>query len=342
MSVRRPLFFTALLLLAITTLPVLSARGERLSPGPTTLATATVSAELVTCELHSVNNLIQECCRLVGDYRDGFANCTNFRKTFDKLCGTFTQSSRCRSVSVWCPHGDAHALNMVQLSDGLWYLVEPQGYVYQDYPLPSPEIPDSLLSEVMPGCGCQFKVEHYAPAPNTDAYQCSGNDFRLFIAQGQDPRSACETCCRTQSPPPSHPDPVRFREICLSGCELDELSLPRDRYCSSVYRGRACRACCSTFVLERRESCTERCQPGGNWAEVPVDSPNACLRTSSTYTECERCCDHKKGQCDYRWSLPCTGWGIDCAVSCSMKFPPQPTPEATPTVAATQTATSKR
>lgn len=335
-------FLRVCLVIAITFLPARWAMGERASPRPSPLATATVSPEEIKCELHAVNNLIQECCKLVGAFQRGVANCTNFRKTFDKLCGTFTQSSKCRSVSVWCPHGGGHALNMIQLSDGFWYLVEPQGYVYEEYPLPSPEIPDTLLSQVMPGCGCEFRVDPYAPAPNTDAYQCAGNDFRLFMAGGQDPRSACKACCRNQPPPPGHPDPERFKDNCLSTCDYDELSLPRERYCSAVYRGRACNACCSTFMLEKRESCTEGCQPGGNWAEVPVELTDVCQRTSSSLAECEQCCDHKKGQCDYRWSLPCTGWGIDCAVHCSMRFPSTPTPEATPTVPATRTVTSKR
>lgn len=279
---------------------------------------------------------------MVGDYIPGIANCTNFRKTFDQLCGTFTQSSKCRSVSVWCPNGTGHALNMLQLSDGYWYLVEPQGYVYQEYPLPSPEIPDSLLSRVMPGCGCEFRVDHYAPHPNTDAYQCSGNDFRLFIEESLDPRSACKACCQNQPTPPDHPNPERFKDNCLAGCEYDGLSLPRDRYCSTLYRGRACTACCSTFMLERRESCNQGCQPGEGWAQVPLEKTDACSRTSSDLTGCNRCCDHKKGQCEYRWSLPCAGWGIDCAVSCSTRFPAPPTPEATPTVPATRTAPARR
>jgi hypothetical protein len=322
--------------------PNQSSHADRPTPRPSPLATPTAASLDTRCELHSVNNLIVECCSRVGGYYPGFSNCTDYRKSFDTLCGTFTNRRNCRSVSVWCPHGSGHAMNLIRLSDGMWYLVEPQGWVYEDYPLPSPEIPDSLMSQVMPGCGCEFRVDDFAPAPNTDPLQCSGNDFALLYNQKGDVRAKCEECCRNQPSPPAHPNPARFQEMCLSGCNRDELVAPRETYCSKNYRGRACESCCALLNPASRESCASACEPGGDWGDMPIEERDSCSKTASTKEECLRCCDHTRGQCAYRWSLSCTGWGIDCAVDCSMRFPSTPTPEATPTVPATRTTTASR
>ena len=313
---------------------------QRPTPHPSPLVTPTVPSSNVKCELHSVNNLIVECCNRVGGYYPGLSNCTDYRKSFDTLCGTFTNRANCRSVTVWCPHGSGHAMNLIRLSNGMWYLVEPQGWVYEDYPLPSPEIPDSLLSQVMPGCGCEFRVDDYAPAPNTDPFQCSGNDFPLVYDPQGDFRTTCEECCRKQPAPPSHPNPATFLDMCLSGCKPDERAAPRDAYCSKNYRGRACQACCELLSPVAKESCSSACEPGGDWGDMPIEDRDSCSKSSSTKDECLRCCEHTRGQCAFRWSLPCTGWGINCDLSCNKKFPP--TPVATPTVLATRTATSKR
>jgi hypothetical protein len=315
---------------------------QRPTPHPSPLVTPTVAWSNVKCELHSVNNLIVECCNRVGGYYPGLSNCTDYRKSFDNLCGTFTGRSNCRSVSVWCPHGSGHAMNLIRLSDGMWYLVEPQGWVYEDYPLPSPEIPDSLMSEVMPGCGCQFRVEDFAPAPNTDPLQCSGNDFQLVYTQTADVRAKCEDCCKKQPSPPAHPNPPRFLEMCLSGCERDELAAPRDAYCAKNYRGRACQSCCGLLSPDSKESCMSACEPGGDWGDMPIEEQDSCAKSTSTKAECLRCCDHTRGQCGYRWSLPCTAWGVGCAVGCEVKAYPTEVPSPTPTALATKTARPKR
>lgn len=319
-------------------------------------ATATVVATATTpptndvrCELHVVNNLIKECCSQVGTYLAGYRNCTDFRKTFDSLCKKSFGRSRCRSVTIWCPHGTGHALNLVQMSDGKWYLVEPQGWVWDDYPLPSPELPDSALAALMPGCGCHSEVTEWSPTPNTDPFKCARNEAFL-ASDSTNPSSRkelCLACCEKTELPPNHPTPADFRRTCASACS-DKLDLPGDTYCPMTYTGRACEECCYNFHSDPKGSrpknaCETACKPGEDqWGTIPAETPTYCANKTKSKDECYRCCTTQQGQCFYPGSFACAGWQHECSGECFERFPEQPI--ATPTIAAnsSSSAASKR
>lgn len=304
---------------------------------PTSTATPASRSDTQTCELRVVNNMIKECCKQVGSYLHGYRNCTNFRKTFDELCASAMGRPHCRSVTVWCPSkDDGHALNLIQMSDGMWYLVEPQGWVYEDYPLPSPQLTDAALAAAMPGCGCHSEVSDYAPPPNTDPSQCAGNDFSLFLNSKITPHETCLQCCKN-STPPYHPDPAEFLKECARGCSLTNFDLPRDKYCAHAYIGKACEACCELPSSGNRALCKSQCPAGEQWGEVPLVPKNSCGAKEADLNACYACCDHQTDQCNFRSSMACVGWTISCKTECALRLPgptPTPTRAATPTLAA--------
>ena len=304
---------------------------------PTSTATPRSISDTQTCELRVVNNIIKECCQRVGSYSHGYRNCTNFRKTFDDLCAGLMGRSRCRSVTVWCPGNEnGHALNLIQMSDGMWYLVEPQGWVYQDYPLPSPQLTDAALTAAMPGCGCHSDISDYAPPPNTDPSQCAGNDFSLFRNSKLPPRETCLQCCKN-STPPFHPDPGEYYKECARSCALTNFDLPPDKYCAHAYVGKACEACCEVPSSVDTALCKSQCPPTEQWGEVPLEPPTSCAAKEADAKACDTCCEHHNDQCMFRWSMACVGWDISCKVTCSLRpqLPkPTPTRAATPTLAA--------
>ncbi len=323
----------ALLLLSAT--PLFAQPSSR-KASPTSTATPAPTADTQACELHVVNNMIKECCQRVGPYIQGYRNCTNFRKTFDDLCASAIGRSRCRSVTIWCPGAEfGHALNLIQMSDGMWYLVEPQGWVYEEYPLPSPQLTDAALAAAMPGCGCHSEVSDYATAPNTDPSQCAGNDFDLIRSNSKNPpHEKCLQCCKN-STPPRHPAPAEYFKECERICGLTNFDLPPDKYCAHAYVGKACEACCEVPSSVETALCKSQCPPTEQWGEIPLAPPDSCAAKEADTTACDTCCEHQIDQCSYRWSMACSGWDIACKLKCASG--PQ-LPKPTPTLAATSTA----
>ena len=292
------------------------------------------------CQLTIVDGFLRDTEARLGQYLAGHRNCTDFRKAFDQFCVQSFGRERCKSVSVWCPNGSGHALNFVELEDNTWYLVDPQGEIYNKHPLDKPEIPDDLLAEVMPGCGCTYDVHSYAGVPNTDPYRCAGDDLDLWgvhnSLRDRSPIESCLKCCAALPPPPNHPNEQYFYEVCRNSCEVSGLDLPREGYCSFRYAGEACKACCSASsegVDACKASCSKDVKCVGldpNWGTVPEASPNECAtKTLNNGGDCASCCQGESTLCNYLNSMPCAGWRRECLQACASRAPVRP--EATRT-----------
>jgi hypothetical protein len=300
-------------------------RTARPSPSPS------ISPDDERCYLTVVDSVVQACCKKTGEFVDGVTNCTNFAYNFDKLCSEAIGPENCFTVSVSCPNNPVgHRLNMVKLGDGRYYVVEPQGEVYYDFPLPSPKIPDALLCKILPGCGCSAVVAPYSKKPHTwDG--CSDNDARLLGGYGGRPGpdmlNRCYSCCAAVPIPPSHPDPESFRLMCRSSCEYNFKPEPTDgeeyfsKYCSRMYSGLGCKMCCS--YLEEGKKCEESCVDGIVLSgEVPKKAPEQCRMESSDDEACYDCCREQYSFCDANESIPCQGWMQLCVRACGRPRPP--------------------
>lgn len=325
-------FFIALLTLVAATASALPTRAE--SANSRGWATPTVSPTELKCELEFVDGMIRECCKATGNFFSGVNNCTNFRRNFDDFCVKRLGPARCKSVTVRCPNGGGHALNMVQLSDGKWYLVEPQVEVYGDYPLPSPQIPDELLALVMPGCGCNYEISDFPNTPNTDPFACTGEDTDLwgtedkYVPHPLKPMQYCLNCCKQLPISVYHPNPEWFHEQCTSDCEFAGLELSRDEYCAHRYRGEDCEFCCDS-TYQPTPGCKQKCRPktpecspsdGVMWDNTPKIAHTSCAQKRLGSDEaCYACCREASRRCHYRNSMPCHGWRMRCVSACGEK-----------------------
>jgi hypothetical protein len=226
---------------------------------------------------------------------------------------------------------------MVKLSDGRYYVVEPQGEIYYDHPLPSPHIPDALLCQIIQGCGCSAIVRPYSMEPNTwDT--CAHNDDLLLDRYpkrpGPEMLSRCVNCCNTNGTPPGHPDPESFVAECKNQCEYTYKREPGDakdffdRYCYHTYVGRQCRICCD--YLGEGKKCKDSCEEGHGrpvFIDIPSKEPNHCRGSHSNPEACYECCREQYSLCTGAGSIPCVGWVRQCLQACAA---PTPRPTSSP------------
>lgn len=308
---------------------------ERKKSSSNSRSSSSSSSASHQCELTIVDGFLRDTEARLGQYVPGHRNCTDFRKAFDQFCVQGFGRERCKSVSVWCPNGSGHALNFVELEDNTWYLVDPQGEIYNDHPLEKPEIPDELLVKVMPGCGCTYEVHSYAGVPNTDPYRCAGEDLVLWgvhnSVRDTSPIQRCFKCCAELLPPLNHPNERYFYEVCRSSCELSGLDLPREGYCSFRYAGAECRACCSASsegVEACKASCSKDLKCIGKeltWGNLPEAPPKECAsKTRGNPQACVKCCGDESTFCNYINSMPCAGWRRECFQACATQEPVRP------------------
>lgn len=311
---------------------------------PVPARTPSISAEEAKCYLSVVDGLVQACCEKTGQFLDGTTNCTDFAYNFDKLCSHALGPENCFFVRVSCPHSPfGHRLNMVKLSDGLYYVVEPQGEIYYDHPLPSPNIPDALLCQIIKGCGCSAIVQPYSIEPNTWD-MCADNDAQLIrgypLRPGPEMLPRCLACCDVAVIPPMHPDPDSFTEMCKFRCNSVYSPEPGEaddffsRYCYHRYVGRQCRICCA--YLQEGKQCEDSCEEGHGhtiFIEIPPKEPTYCRGRYSATAACNDCCNEQRSLCTGLGSVPCVGWAQQCFKACQTPVPPptsRPSPKPSP------------
>lgn len=309
---------------------LLSASGvaaEARTPAPAPIPS--ISSEQEKCYLSVVDGLVKACCDKTGEYRAGLVNCTNFAYNFDKLCSESLGPENCFFVSVSCPHNPVgHRLNMVRLGDGRFYVVEPQGEIYYDHPLPSPHIPDALLCKIIQGCGCSADVRSYTMEPNTWD-MCAYNDALLVDVYpkrpGPEMLRRCRACCDEALIPPRYPDPEGFRRWCKIQCDFEydpEQGAAKDlfdRYCHHRYVGRQCKMCCA--FLGEGKKCEDSCEEGHGrplFIEIPEKEPNHCRGKNSDASACHECCRQHYSLCTGVESMPCVGWVMQCIQACDV------------------------
>lgn len=314
------------------------AAAEARNPVPSPIPS--VASEEEKCYLSVVDGLVRACCDKTGEYRDGIVNCTNFAYNFDRLCAESLGPENCFFVTVACPHNLAgHRLNMVRLRDGRYYVVEPQGKIYYDHPLPSPHVPDALLCQIIQGCGCSAEVRPYTMEPNTwDT--CADNDAQLVDVYpkrpGPEMLRRCLACCAKAFTPPDHPDPESFRAMCKNRCnfsynrEPDEVEDFFENYCYHQYVGRRCKMCCA--YLEKGKKCEDSCVEGhSEFKDLPPSEPSLCRAQHTEVSACHDCCREQYSLCSGVESMPCVGWVIKCIQACDApRTPPVSRPSPSP------------
>jgi hypothetical protein len=185
------------------------------------------------CTVENVNGVVRQCCTLLGDYGP-YTNCTNFSNEFHQLCqqAGFT----CRSITASCEDEEfGHAFNMVQLSNGQWCIVEPQGDGVIEPCFADPNSPSAAaLCAVMQTelnddgtCPCTVNQNSETPLPiNTNPVTaCALNPSRIGTPPSIAAFAACEQCCRDEiayyqnlNPPPPESEINSWFNNCYYAC----------------------------------------------------------------------------------------------------------------------------
>lgn len=340
--------FTSSLLIPLCYLifSILPAAAEFYTPVPKASPTVAVDNSLERgCALTFVQGVLSICCNKTGAYNPRWTNCTRFAYNFHKLCAEYLGPENCFSVGIHCDKQNVHhRLNMIRLGDA-YYLVEPQGEIYHQYPLPSPEIPDYVFDDLYPGGPCQQSIYSRVLPPNTET-SCPYNDSSLVVGWPPtiDSRSLamCYECCEKEQLNPVVEDP---KEYCRRECDWQFKPEDEDEdpdtfyksYCSKRYSGRACRLCCE--YLKKGAACESACQDhvlGSDYDHAPADDPSSCRTREQSSPKapsvesCISCCHLRSHKCFRAASIPCTMSGMKCLTECE-KIP-------TPIAQATRTA----
>lgn len=345
MKPRAPLIWGILLSFSVALWGALPATAEFYTPAPSASPTVAVDNVLGRgCALSFVQGVLSICCEKTGQYNPKFSNCTRFAHNFHKLCAEYLGPENCFSVSIHCDKQNIHhRLNMIRLGD-TYYLVEPQGKIYDQYPLPSPNIPDHVLDDLYPGGPCEQAVFSRVLPPNTES-ECVYNNANLVVGSPPtiDLRSLnkCYECCETEQLNPAVENPKPY---CRSLCEMS--FKPQDSedpdaffnsYCSNEYTGKACRLCCE--YLQKGPACQSDCGEhvlGRDHDKAPAEDPDVCRTIEQLSTKaprfwnCSSCCQQYIHKCLGENSIPCVMWRNKCTAECQ-KIP-------TPIAQATRTA----
>ena len=297
------------------------------------------------CALSFVQGVLRICCEKSGRYDSQVNNCTGFAHNFHKLCAEYLGPENCFSVGIHCDAQDVHhRINMIKLGN-TYYLVEPQGEIYDRYPFPSPKIPDHVLESLYPGGPCEQYVDDIIKPPNTQT-NCAYNDSLLVgprwprtIDSGSLQR--CYDCCEKER---LSPDVTNAKETCRIWCEGrfdpdgEDPNTFFNAYCGNRYWGRACRLCCEYLGKgpECRNACTDPIL-GPEFDTSPAEDPDVCksieqLSANSPNVEnCSSCCRRYGHKCDALSSIPCIMWGMKCNDECEKLS--RPIAQATKTAA---------
>lgn len=161
------------------------------------------------CEVHELDGMVRRCCREVGPYTV-FSNCTVFALTLHNIC--LEEGRECRSVSASCGGGAraGHRFNIVHLSDGLWYFVEPQstgrpirGEGFADPNAPSAKALCEMMGRPLNNdgtCPCTISQNSATPIPlNTNPVTaCALNTTHRSQSQSIANYQSCLGCCRNR------------------------------------------------------------------------------------------------------------------------------------------------
>jgi len=185
------------------------------------------------CTVETVNGVVRQCCTNVGPYGP-YTNCTNFSNEFHQLCQQ--QGITCRSITASCEGEEfGHAFNMVQLSNGQWCFVEPQGTgviepCFADPNSPSGEALCTIMGAELEDdgtCPCAVEQNSETPLPiNTNPVTaCALNPSRIGTPPSIPAFAACEQCCRDEiayyqnlTPPPPESEINSWFNNCYYAC----------------------------------------------------------------------------------------------------------------------------
>lgn len=191
------------------------------------------------CTVDTVNGVVRQCCTNVGPYGP-YTNCTVFANEFHQLCDQ--QGITCRTVSARCNGATAgHRFNMVQLSNGQWCFVEPQGDgqpnpngviqpCFADPDSPSPQALCAAMGQALNAdgtCPCTINRISDTPMPiNTNPVTaCALDPARIGTPPSIPAFAACEQCCRDRiayyqnlTPPPPESEINSWFNNCYYAC----------------------------------------------------------------------------------------------------------------------------
>lgn len=183
--------------------------------------------------METVDGVVRQCCTNVGPYGP-YTNCTVYSNEFHQLCEQ--QGITCRSVTASCQGQQVgHAFNMVQLSNGQWCFVEPQGTgviqpCFADPNSPSPQALCNIMGQGMTDagtCPCTVHQNSDSPLPiNTNPVTaCALNPSRIGTPPSIPAFASCEQCCRDRisyyqnlNPPPPASEINSWFSNCYYAC----------------------------------------------------------------------------------------------------------------------------
>lgn len=207
----------------------------------------------------------------------------------------------CRNVNISCSTSVGHAVNIVQLSDGTWQLVDTTNNNVRLIGEPFPnalEIPQDLICSAIgkePGCGCKVIANSDQPLPATnDPLSCStrmragidGSFYNTVMVNNVQAYRECSDCCLTGAAyywsvntRDRAPFTQKWSDTCLNACSAEFPSSGTDRWADR-----------NGILLFQKSTAKPGNDSGANYFEAVCRRSTTNWSLVSQKLQCRECC----------------------------------------------------